>query len=661
MNPEIAAKLAAMGDIKGNAEKLRVALDAAKKNPNDPRSVELRRRMERGMLNKELEALGKKPFPVQVPKIDMAKAMAGVTAAPQTKVPTAPEQTGVGPFDSGVNMAGWKERGGDIKETFLGAGGAIKEGLVNAGEIARNPELSPVQRVVGPVIAAGSGVANALGEVTIGAGKLALTQEAEDTVKNFAQSIGEKVSETEAARKTIEWYEALPPEQKANLQMFGGLANIVSTVFGFMGGKAATGAVRETAEVSIPAVRQGVDTTVDTLKQGARTTAGMTQKVFTPSAAEVTKRIDDAVGRIIQGTPDDIAAGRKALQQLDTTGIEDYASLNTRITDATRDLAKKVDVELAKYPDVIPAQEWVKTTKVGDEIVTQNPIKDALDGLENAYTLSGELPEAARVRQLRAKFESSGLTRIEANNLAREYGIEFRDRAFTKLGDPKPGFNAENFENVRVGVKRAVRDKMPDNVTRELDAQMSDLYSTKILTEKMETQVQKLYQKVKNRTLAQKVGGAVADVFDLATMGTLRGFVQKLLPSNVGLKTANSLDLQNELAKNLAQIQRLNKIKDPDAFAKAFEKYITEDINPGLSIRNTVTPAKVGAKLTESEFDMLVSGLDDIALARTQPDFNAVLTKYGLQNAKDDELVKFIRQATDEFEMPGATERPVFK
>ena len=175
----------------------------------------------------------------------------------------------------------------------------------------------------------------------------------------------------------------------------------------------------------------------------------------------------------------------------------------------------------------------------------------------------------------------------------------------------------------------------------------------------METQVQKLYQKVKNRTLAQKVGGVVADVFDLATMGTLRGFVQKLLPSNVGLKTANSLDLQNELAKNLAQIQRLNKIKDPDAFAKAFEKYITEDINPGLSIRNTVTPAKVGAKLTESEFDMLVSGLDDIALARTQPDFNAVLTKYGLQNAEDDELVKFIRQATDEFEMPGATDRPL--
>ncbi len=644
MNPDTAKKLAAMGDVKGNAAKLRVALEEAKKNPNDPRSVELRRRLERGMFNVELQSLGKKPFPVQVPKIDMAKAMSGVTAGEQSKPPVPGRVS---------------ETFGDIKETFGAVGTSLRKGFEQAGQMASDKNLSPVQRVVAPVISVGSGAANAVSDVAIGAGKAILPQEAEDTIKNFVQSVGEDVSETELARKTVDWYESLPPEQQANLKMFGGIANIVSTVLGFQGARTTARSVQAGMEAAAPVVREGVQATGQAMRQGVSSAAGMIQRAVTPSAEEASRRIDDAVGRIIQGTPDDIAAGRRALQQIDTTGVEDYAGLNTRITETTQNLARKVDTELDKYPEVIPANQWVKTTQVGTETVTQNPIKDALDGLENAYTLSGELPEAARIRQLRTKFEADGFTRKEANNLAREYGIEFRDRAFTKMGDPKPGFNAENFENVRVGVKRAVREKMPDNVTRELDAQMADLYATKILTEKMETQVQKLYQKIKNRTLAQKVGGAIAEVVDLASLGTLRGFVQKILPSNVGLKTANSLDLQEELAKNLAQIERLNKITDPDAFAKAFEKYITEDISPGLSIRSTVTPAKVGAQLTEQEFDILVDGLDDIALARTQPDFNDLLKKYGLQNAENDELVRFIREATDEFEMPGASRRDV--
>ena len=190
--------------------------------------------------------------------------------------------------------------------------------------------------------------------------------------------------------------------------------------------------------------------------------------------------------------------------------------------------------------------------------------------------MSGEAAKASAIRQLRARFEKEGLSVKELNQLAKEYGIEYKDRAFDKMGNAKAGYNAESFENIRKGVKEVLRERMPDDVSKELDAQISDLYSTRDLTRKMEENVNKLYQKIKNRTLMQKAGGALADVVDLATLGTLRGFVQKLLPSNVGLKTANSLDLERELQKNLAKIEELSKMKEGPEFDNGVKKLLED-------------------------------------------------------------------------------------
>lgn len=632
--------LAQMGDIKANKEKLAKALEFAKKNPDSPDSIELRRRLERGMFNMELQALGKKPFPVQQPKIDLKAAMAGVTPAPMSTVPE-PEKPGR-----------FMETLGDVGQTAVGAAKQVAGGVEGLYDIATNDEMNLSQKFAATSGELAGTAAGIIGELTIGAGKALLPQEGEDMVKSLTEKVATAVSETEAAKSVAQWYQDLSPNNKVIVDSLGGIAALITEVIGLKGAKVASKVVEESAVANAPKIVAGAETVVDVAKQGVDKTADLVQKAVTPSPEEVTKRIDDAVGRILQGTPDDIAAGRRALQQIDTTGIEDYAGLNTRITETTKNLANKVDTELDKYPDVIPKIGWVKTTKVGDELVLETPVMDALDGLENAYTLSGELPEAARIRQLRTKLESDGLTLKEANDIAREYGMEFRDRAFTKLGDPKPGYGAENFENVRIGVKRAVREKMPDTTTKELDAQMSDLYATKILTEKMEVNVQKLYQKVKNRTLMQKAGGAAADIVDLVSLGTMRGFVQKILPSNVGLKTANSLDLQKELAKNLATIEKLNKIEDPKAFAIAFEKYLKEDLPVGMSIRSTVTPLKVGKEMTEKEFDLMADAIEDIGLARSNPDFNDMLKKHGLSNAEDEELVKFMKDATDQFERP---------
>lgn len=590
MNPETATKLAQMGDVKANAAKLRVALEEAKKNPNDPRSAELRRRLERGMFNVELQALGKKPFPVQVPKIDMAKAMGGMTAGPQSKVTDAPEQGNVGPFDVGAGIASLKERGGDIKETFLGVGKRLGEGFQKAGEIARDSELSIPQRVVGPVIASASGAASAFGEVGIGVGKLALTQEAENTVKDFAQSVGEQISETEAAKKTIDWYEALPPEQKANLQMFGGIANVVSTVLGLRGSSAVTGATVRGAEAAVPVIREGVEATVDAAKTGARTTVGMTQRALTPSPEVVNTRLNEAVSRIVQPTgktPNEIAKevqqARRALSELDTKDVSDYASLNAALDGRVTAIAKAQDEYLAQFPEKFKADQLGRYTKVGKETVTTTPVQDALDGLERAFKLSGDAVGEAKIRQLRQKMDSEGLNVTEINQLARDYNKEFRNLAFDKMGNPKAGFNAENYEAVRKGVKEVARDRMPDDKSKELDARLTDNYETQRMVDKMQVAIEKAIAKAPKekgfirRTVGTVVGAGV-NLADTLT-GNIVSNIGRTIASRAGVAQKTSLtplEIQMELSKNLKTIEKLNQIQDPDAFAKAFEKYLSE-------------------------------------------------------------------------------------
>ena len=410
------------------------------------------------------------------------------------------------------------------------------------------------------------------------------------------------------------------------------------------------------------ALNQFVEETVPTIKEAAEVTAAAVADV--PRAvgevvdtfndarrpaivAAQQEKVDTAVGRILQGTPEDIAAGKRALSEIDVTGVETYADLNKAINSEIDSLAKHVDAELDKFTEVYTPQQVGRFQKVGEETVITSPVHDAFDGLTTAYEKSGEAAKAAQLNQLRNKFETEGLTVREINDLSREYNIEFRDRAFTKMGDPKPGFNAENYENVRKGVKDVVRERIPDDTVKELDTKMSDLFATRILTKKMEDKVNALEQKITNRTLAQKVGGGAAQIVDLATFGTLRGFVAKILPSNVGNKAMNSLEIEAELKKNLKEIDKLLEMQDDARFEKAFQEW-AENIQPGLSIRSTVTPEGVGRTLTAQELDLAIDGIEDIRTARLNPDFNEMLTRHGLVNAEDTELVRFLKEATDE-------------
>ena len=153
------------------------------------------------------------------------------------------------------------------------------------------------------------------------------------------------------------------------------------------------------------------------------------------------------------------------------------------------------------------------------------------------------------------KFAKEGLSLKEMNDLARQYSSEFWKKAFNKMGEPKTSVSSELYESQRKAIKDFVRDKMPDDVVKNLDQQYSQLSNTRTWVEKMAEKVNTLTQKTKKKGFLEKAWGLVANVIDKASGWSLKGFIGKLLPSNVGNKINNSLDMEAELPKLLKEMQ----------------------------------------------------------------------------------------------------------
>lgn len=579
-----------------NPDQLKQAIEYAKNNPDDPRSRELQRRIESGSMNSELKAAGMKTFAVKPPVVNLQAALeaGGVQEdAPQSRIPEPKEQKGFLGIDVDLSKEGLKERLRDVGETAKAVGQAATSSVKEAVDIARDDDFTLAQKFMGVLGTGAAGVGEAVGDIAIGVGKLALTEDAEKRLGQMVRNAASDVAETQIAQDVAAWYDSLDKDDKLFVDSVGGMASVMAEMVGLKGVKQVGQAVRETGEAAVPVVREGAEAAAEAVADVPRA-VGEVVDTFNDArrpaiVAAQQEKVDTAVGRILQGTPEDVAAGKRALSEIDVTGVENYSDLNKAINSEIDSLAQHVDTELDKFTEKYTPQQVGRFQKVGEETVITSPVQDAFDGLATAYEKSGEAAKAAQLGQLRTKFETEGLTVRELNDLSREYNIEFRDRAFTKMGDPKPGFNAENYENVRKGVKNVVRDRIPEDTVKELDAKMSDLFATRILTKKMEDKVNALQQKITNRTLAQKVGGGAAAIVDLATFGTLRGFVAKILPSNIGNKAMNSLEIEAELKKNLKEIDNLLAMQNDARFDEAFEQW-AKNIEGGQVDETTPTP-----------------------------------------------------------------------
>jgi hypothetical protein len=281
----------------------------------------------------------------------------------------------------------------------------------------------------------------------------------------------------------------------------------------------------------------------------------------------------EASGKILQGDTKAQQVGLRALTKIDTTGVKTYEDLSNVINKNVEEKLAVVENEFKGATEPIKLPKLTQTVEVeapnGKVLRAKtNYVSQALTQLGQLYRKTRSLPESLRIKALTQKAKKEGLTPLEINELAKEYGREFKAKGFNKLGQPLTSVNDQAFENTRKGLKGTARGFLKSDAAKEADKVTSDLLNTKKMVDKMRESVNKLSQRVEKRGLVQKAFRGLANVLDVATLGGPKEFVTKLFfPSNVGLKVHNALDLEEQLSKNLKLLERLGKAPDGEVEA----------------------------------------------------------------------------------------------
>jgi hypothetical protein len=270
----------------------------------------------------------------------------------------------------------------------------------------------------------------------------------------------------------------------------------------------------------------------------------------------------DITGKIIQGTKKDKEFAQSAIRNIDAEGIKTADDLSNAFTDKIKTLSNEVSDYLDNVsPEKLSLDDFSKVSKSGDVEIKSNFVKDSLDQLEELYEKINQPDDLVRIKNLKNVSDNEGLTIKEVNDIAREYNVDFGDKAFSKrTGEQLTSVNAKKHENTRKSIKNSVREKLPDDTAKTLDSEMSSLFTAKRQINKLAEDANKLKQKYEDRGLLKRAGGFAAETFDVLSGRIISGFLQRLVvPRSGGLKLLNAVELEKDIAKNL---KKFNKIRD---------------------------------------------------------------------------------------------------
>lgn len=273
-----------------------------------------------------------------------------------------------------------------------------------------------------------------------------------------------------------------------------------------------------------------------------------------------------------------------------------YDDLSNLIQKNIEQKLTAVDEKLGGYQETFkPADITKSVVSEGGKTAKINYVQESITDLKNLYKAVKDPQSLVDVKDLETKLKSEGLTSKEINDLARQYGTEFGKKAFSKTGDPLTSTNAQAFESIRKGLKENARGTLPDDEAKALDKNASSLIRAKDMVDRINQKVSMLENKVKQRNIMEKVGRFTGTAIDVATFGGLKAFITKLFfPSNVGLKTMNSLDLEAELGKNLKIIDKLANA--PDHVVANTIKTMLQKINNSPDELHSMIDGLLGAK-----------------------------------------------------------------
>lgn len=273
----------------------------------------------------------------------------------------------------------------------------------------------------------------------------------------------------------------------------------------------------------------------------------------------VQDQVDKVVGRIIQSKKaKDIKSATSALSELDTTGVKEFSDLRDIADTKIAALAKSQDDRLSQIVEKHTLEALEETVKVGEKEATRNPVSTALDHLEELYTKTGDTENMLKIQGVKEVAEREGLSVQEINQLARDYGVEFKSKAFSKAGDPLTSINAEMHENVRKQLKNTSRSLLPDNASKAIDDSMTNLFTVRDLSKTMTEKVQNLSNRIEDRGLMAKVSAKLGGGIDVALGRSPSNlFTSLFVRGNIGQKSLNALQIEEGLSKNLGKLDDL--------------------------------------------------------------------------------------------------------
>jgi hypothetical protein len=457
-------------------------------------------------------------------------------------------------------MSDIKETGSALKNTLFSTADKV-QGIAQMERTGEQGKATGFLKKIGTTL---GGISQGIGDVFMGAGKAILPQSVEEKVKTGVISGVEKalpiLNELDKmvgspVGTRIEAYNNLDEKDRATVDAFLGAGMFGADIAGLgLGGKA----ISRTAKTGGEILEQVGKKTVGAVEG----LTGKTIDLATDVVPKVSQAISPkppalkAIGEVLQGKSKDIKSGIKALAELDTTGVKTFKELGSKINSRITELANVVDTDLAVDTVGKKLKDLVLTAKTtGGAVVKLNPVKNALNQLYELYTKIGDVVEKANIKEIITKATKEGLTPLEINNLARIYGQEFGEKAFSKAGEALTSVNAKMYENTRKALKSLARQGIKGDAAKMADEAMSALYNTQTLVKKNIEAVNKMTQKIRERGLFEKIGASLSKYGDVLTGGSLRGFIGGMLPRGAGYKVMNALDIEELLEKNLKIIQ----------------------------------------------------------------------------------------------------------
>lgn len=316
---------------------------------------------------------------------------------------------------------------------------------------------------------------------------------------------------------------------------------------------------------------------------------GISWAVKVKQAGKITKAkesVDKAVWQIIQWDAKHIEKAKTALLSVDTKWVKDYKWLSQVIWSKKVAVMESLDDVLATNTNVFTPKDTTIISKVGTNWVktSTNHVWKMIDDLVEYYTRNADDYSRALVEDAKITYQKWWLSVAKINNLAKEYGIV--SKAFTKTWDPLTSVTKQAFENTRRWVKAFIRSQFDNDAAKLLDQSYSQLETTQMLVDNMAKKVNSLQQKVMDKWFIEKVWEKWWEAINFITQWWLKALMSKFLPSNIWLKTMNSLEIEKHLVRNLKIIEKAEALINNGASVSQIQKVLWNLAKPvvgGLS------------------------------------------------------------------------------